>query len=291
MTLQKQVKNKLGFGAEGDFYDNSPRRVDNFLVYGKETQAQKATGYIEFLGNVTNGDTLTLGTQTYTFKTTLSSSTAENEVLIGANATATATNLKNAIIGGSGSGTTYGSNTPVNISASATATNITINLEALTAGIDGNNITLATSVIANIVLSGNSLNGGENVGYINGSIGRVFSINPNDSKKVVLGNEAGINIFAGILVNKNEYSNYNNFKPTLELKDATIGAIAKMGRIIVRTENVIGYGYVGIYSKETGQISGIEAGDSVPSGYLEIPNSIFISEVQDDGLAVLQITN
>jgi hypothetical protein len=60
--------------------------------------------------NVSDGDTVTIGNVTYTFKTTLG--TTANQVLIGASAAASLTNLSQAISGSGGTpGTTYTANT------------------------------------------------------------------------------------------------------------------------------------------------------------------------------------
>jgi len=82
---------------------------------------------------ITDGDTITVGTQTYTFKTTLSTGPAvANEVLIGASASASLDNLKLAINAGSGAGTNYGTGTTANTTATATTkTATTLMLEAI----------------------------------------------------------------------------------------------------------------------------------------------------------------
>lgn len=60
--------------------------------------------------NVADGDTVTIGGVTYTFKTTLG--TTANQVLIGASAAASLTNLSQAISGSGGTpGTTFTANT------------------------------------------------------------------------------------------------------------------------------------------------------------------------------------
>ena len=60
-----------------------------------------------------NNDTVTIGNVTYTFKTALTAGNATAyEVLIGASASVALDNLKSAINGSAGAGTTYGSGTP-----------------------------------------------------------------------------------------------------------------------------------------------------------------------------------
>lgn len=71
-------------------------------------RAPRATGYIEFLDNPSNGETVTIGTMTYRFVTVLAQA---NDVLIGDDAEATATNLVAAIHRDTGSGTLYHAST------------------------------------------------------------------------------------------------------------------------------------------------------------------------------------
>ena len=91
------------------------------------------------------GDTVTVGSQTYTFVAALSSTPTANQVLVGVTNAASLANLANAINGGSGSGVTYSSNTVANTSAKATAATTSITFTALTPGIAGNSINTATS--------------------------------------------------------------------------------------------------------------------------------------------------
>lgn len=80
----------------------------------------------------TDGDTVTIGGQVYTYRTALSNSgNTPYEVLIGANTTASLANLKSALAGTAGSGTTYGAGTPINADVTAgTATATTLALTA-----------------------------------------------------------------------------------------------------------------------------------------------------------------
>lgn len=62
--------------------------------------------------NVSNNDTVTIGTETYTFKSSLTASgSVPNEILIGATANASLNNLGNAIMGLGTVGVDYGANT------------------------------------------------------------------------------------------------------------------------------------------------------------------------------------
>jgi flagellin len=86
------------------------------------------------------GNTVTVGTQTYTFVAALNSTPTANEVLVGANEAASLNNLANAVNGGSGAGATYGSPTVANASATAIATATTVTFTAINNGTTGNSI-------------------------------------------------------------------------------------------------------------------------------------------------------
>jgi len=87
------------------------------FISGSATVGSFAT--VDFTGGLdagappvaTGGDTVTVGTQTYTFVTALSSTPTANEVLVGATEAASLTNLANAVNGGSGAGASYGAPT------------------------------------------------------------------------------------------------------------------------------------------------------------------------------------
>lgn len=84
-----------------------------------------------------NNETVTLGSRTYTFKTTLTG--AANEVLIGAGLTNALDNLKAAINGAAGAGTLYGTGTVAHADIIAGAkTGTTLVVVAREAGTAGN---------------------------------------------------------------------------------------------------------------------------------------------------------
>lgn len=98
----------------------------------------KAIAALAFTGTaLTDGDTVTIGTRVYTFKTLLTGS--PNQVLIGA-VTASLANLKAAVNAEAGSGVVYGSGTVANEDAVATTLTGTLALafEAVVAGAAGN---------------------------------------------------------------------------------------------------------------------------------------------------------
>jgi hypothetical protein len=129
--------------------------------------ATKATGAITRTAtNVANNDTVTIGTTVYTFKTTLTP--ADYEVLIGADASASLTNLRHAILGTGGTpGTDY--QVPA---AHPTVTALAISgsnlpLEAITAGTAGNSIALVETS-AELTVSAATLLGGRNAQGMSG---------------------------------------------------------------------------------------------------------------------------
>lgn len=93
-----------------------------------------------------DGDEVTIGSVTYTFKTALSAPAVVNEVLIGANAAAALDNLKLAINAGAGAGTNYSTGTTAHPDVEATTnTDTQQTIQALTAGEDGNEIECYTA--------------------------------------------------------------------------------------------------------------------------------------------------
>ena len=105
------------------------------------------------------GDTVTVGGQTYTFVTALSTTPTANEVLVGTTEASSLTNLANAINGGSGSGATYGSPTVANTSVSAEASPTSVLFTSLTRGLAGNNIATSETGAANTFASATLVNG------------------------------------------------------------------------------------------------------------------------------------
>lgn len=116
------------------------------------------------LAGGTAGATVTVGAQTYTFVTALSTTAVANEVIASSEATGL-TNLKAAVNGAAGAGTTYSSNTTANTQVTAgTLTGTTLAFAATTAGANGNFI--ATAATGTVTGSWGSLDftGGANTG-------------------------------------------------------------------------------------------------------------------------------
>jgi len=154
----------LVVGTSLTFTANVAGAGGNFIS-GTATAGTFAT--LNFTGGVDTGappvaqggDTVTIGTQVYTFVTALSSTPTANEVLVGATEAASLTNLANAVNGGSGAGASYGSPTPKNTFASAAATPTSVVFTALTKGVTGNGIATAATGTSNTFAHNSLLNG------------------------------------------------------------------------------------------------------------------------------------
>lgn len=97
----------------------------------------RATGTLTSDATIpTAADTVTIGTQTYTFRAAVGTTTLE--VLLGATYTTAFDNLNSAINLTAGSGTTYGSNTPINDYVTGVRTGATVVLSAKVPGTVGN---------------------------------------------------------------------------------------------------------------------------------------------------------
>lgn len=104
--------------------------------------AAKASKLLTFAGNATANDTVSINSQVYTFKASVT--TTANEVLIGATLTDTRNNLLAAVNAGTGAGTLYGSATVANTAVTASATSTDgLTATAKIAGTAGNAIAIA----------------------------------------------------------------------------------------------------------------------------------------------------
>ena len=174
-TTQNANVTASGAGATTVLFTaNSPGTGGNFIT-GVASAGSFAS--LDFTGGTntgaapvaTAGNTVTVGTQTYTFVTALSTTPTANEVLVGATEAASVANLANAINGGSGAGVTYGSTTVTNTSAVAVAgtsgTLSTLTLTALAKGLTGNSIATSETGAANTF--GGSVLAGGTAGSVN----------------------------------------------------------------------------------------------------------------------------
>jgi len=150
-------------GFDGTTIANDSKLEQKVLWLEKNATAftgTSATGVLTSTGTAGNTETVTIGTQVYTFKTALTASTTANEVLIGANAAASIQNLADAINGTGTPGTQYGSMTPKHNLVSCTANDAT----TLTITVRDKAITNAsiptTETMANFSWGGANVSGG-----------------------------------------------------------------------------------------------------------------------------------
>jgi hypothetical protein len=130
--------------VDASSYKNDSK-LEQAVIYAEKTtvgDAVKATGTLTSDATApSDGDTVTIGGYTYTFKTALTASTTPFEVLIGASAAAALDNLKEAINASGTPGTNFGSKTYAHPDVVATTnTNTTQVVEARLAGTTGNSI-------------------------------------------------------------------------------------------------------------------------------------------------------
>lgn len=105
----------------------------------------RATGTITTTGTFTADEEIVIGNKTYTMVSSLTDPAVANEVLIGASAAASLDNLKSAINGTAGAGSTYGTGTVAHTQVRAT-TNADDSqiVQALAIGTAGNSIATTT---------------------------------------------------------------------------------------------------------------------------------------------------
>lgn len=121
------------------------------------TIGTQATGTLTTTGVFVDGETVTVGAQTYTLKSPFVN--AANNIDASGTTAQTLENLRRAINGDGVAGTNYGTGTTVNASAYAVDTATTLVLTAKTGGTAGNGVA-TTSVTANASFGGANLSGG-----------------------------------------------------------------------------------------------------------------------------------
>ena len=108
-----------------------------------------ASNVLSAIGNAAVADTVTIGTQTYTFA---AAAGAANTVAIGGTAAATLANLAAAVDGAAGAGVAYGTGTVANVDATAVAAASTVTFTAKVSGTGGNTL-VSTETSANFGFS------------------------------------------------------------------------------------------------------------------------------------------
>ena len=123
----------------------------------------KADQVLTASGNATDGEQIVIGSRTYTFVDALSEDTGDavaDEILIGADAAATLDNVKAAVNGAAGEGTTYSTGTDAHADVIATTnTDTEQTIEAKFQGAAGNSIATTTDA-ADLAWGATTLEGG-----------------------------------------------------------------------------------------------------------------------------------
>lgn len=142
-------------------------KLEQKVLWLMKNQTQNVTGTaptttLTSTGTAANNETFTIGDRTYTLKTALTSSSAANEILIGAAATNTLDNIKDAINGTAVSGapgTIYGSATKRHEQVTAGAKTATTLVIAST-DTNANGSLATTETMANFAFTGSTLSAG-----------------------------------------------------------------------------------------------------------------------------------
>jgi hypothetical protein len=137
------------------------RYIEESTIGVTPDNSVKATGTLTGTVNFVNAETVTLNGKVYTFQTTLTN--VDGNVRIGANLTASLTNLRNAINASGGvPGTDYAAATTAHPTIEASAsTATTLTVRARLGGTAGNALT-TTEAAANASFGGGTLSGGTN---------------------------------------------------------------------------------------------------------------------------------
>lgn len=265
--FQTKINQTLALGVEGEYADDSPHRESGYILLANTTEGEAAKGSLAFSANPSDGDTVTISSIVYRFKTTPEQA---NDIKIGTATADTIASLEKTINGEGEEGTDYyvGTTTPLDL-VTASASDTTLTLTAQEEGIDGNSIALASSG-TNITVT--AFAGGEDSVSHNPQFACAFTQSPEGNGYAVLGGEG---VFAGILVNPKMYANYLNLKPTLTLPNATQGGLCTFGHVFVKSQSAYAVGDIVAYDKTTGKISAYVNKDAVPANAVVIPNARF----------------
>jgi len=160
------------------FTADTPGTTGNFITTGAAGTVTGTWGTMDFAGgtaagtapSAVAGDTVTVGTQTYSFVTALGTPATNGvQVLVGPTEAGSLSNLANAINGGTGAGINYayGTGATANTSATAVAGQTSIALTAITKGTAGNSVALATTGSGANTFGGATFLAGGTAGSIN----------------------------------------------------------------------------------------------------------------------------
>jgi hypothetical protein len=128
------------FGANAFRASNNGEALAGHITVDLSAVSTAATGVLTITSgqNAGNDETVVIGARTYTFKTALTG--AANEVLIGADRSASGANLAAAINAGSGAGTTYGTGTVAHADVTAANASGVVTITAKLKGTAANSI-------------------------------------------------------------------------------------------------------------------------------------------------------
>jgi len=149
-----------------------------------------ASNVLSSIGNAGLGDSVTIGTQTYTFA---AAAGAANTVAIGATAADSLANLAAAVNGGAGAGVAYGAGTVANVDATAVASGPSVTFTAKIAGAGGNSI-FATETGANLgfATAGTLAGGAGSAGLTTAAAAQSALTNINNAIQAVAGTRGNI---------------------------------------------------------------------------------------------------
>lgn len=266
--FQTKINQTLALGIEGEYADDSPHREMGYILLSNTIAGTAATGSLAFAENPADGDTVTISSVVYRFKTTPEQA---NDIKLGSAVADTITSLEKTINGDGEEGVNYyaGTTTPLSV-VTASTSGSTITLKAQDNGIDGNSIALASSD-TNVTVT--AFAGGENEIAHNPTFAHAFTQSPEGDGYAQVGGEG---VFAGILVNPKMYVNYLNLRPTLTLPNATQGGLCTFGHVFIKSAGAFKIGDIAAYDKTTGKISAYVNADAVPANAVVIPHSRFI---------------
>lgn len=280
--FQTKVNQYLANGIEGEYADDSPHRETGYILLANKTDGTAATGKLAFTANPADGDTVTIGSVVYRFKTTPAQA---NDIKLGATVAATLASLEKTVNGDGEEGTDYfaGTTTPLTIVTAEISGN-DITLTATEQGVNGNAIALASSD-ANITVT--AFGGGTDESARNPQFACAFTQSTDGDGYAQLG---GDGFFAGILVNPKMYVNYLDLSPSLTLPDASQGGLCTFGHVNVRSLSAYKIGDIAAYDKDTGRISAYVNESAVPANGVIIKNARFIKYSGDaNSVGVLEL--
>lgn len=284
MAFQKQINQFLARGVEGEYADDSPRRESGYILMANVTAGAAATGKLAFAANPSDGDTVTIGSVTYRFETTLAQA---NDVKIGAVLADTLASLEKTVNGEGISGTDYYADTVTPLTdVIATVNGNALDLTAQEEGVSGNAIALASSA-ANVTVT--AFAGGVDEVSVLPQIACAFTETANGDGVAQVGGEG---LFAGILVNPKQFANYMGLNPTLSIPSGIQGGLCTFGHVYVKPASSFQIGFVAAFDKATGKINAYANESVVPSGMTLIKNARFIKYAGDaNTVAVLELGN